>query len=275
MSEIAKNLWYDRQVNRSTKPRVSMERNRTSTADNWLAAFPFKKLPLELQLLIGRFTVEHKQHDVVLNSGTNNSQSNPYGLCLSLRKSFSWADQEPLSFGLAHVCHALHAPLMRRFFLANTFDLRVRSDVMFEWVLANVGKEYMAMITSLALDDLLLEEASIEGHFKRRYRYFPGVKFLDITKKSHPYINRGARDAVALFTGLFLKFPRLEKITLFGGPLDRWEESYNDILDLRIELGATEKRAKDMVLTFPKGEPEEGEIRALGDAMRALIMYSW
>lgn len=143
-----------------TEPTTSASAS-ASGVDSWLASFSFTKLPLELQLYIGGFTVEHGNNiEFYLNSQGQFRISIENCTCTSCY------------LALPHTCHAFHKPLVRHFFKANSFKLYPNPEG-FDWLLRSLGQENIVSIQALRV---------VCWPFKDQFTIsadiFPGLRYL-------------------------------------------------------------------------------------------------
>ena len=135
----------------------------------WLSKFRFNDLPLELQILIGEFTVESSEPIEILFGSTG----------------MNYFDVDPNFLAMARICHRLHKPLMRHFFKANTFECESYTSTEYTW-LGGVGwgdpllvDQYLKYVRYLTLE-LPSTWESIECAWYSWSSDYPGLEILEI-----------------------------------------------------------------------------------------------
>lgn len=228
-----------------------MAKGSKSTApnSNWLALFPFADLPLELQLLIGCYTMEY-------------SRNISLGFYLSRKSCEAYfapqGSTRPISLGLAHTCRALRVPLIKHFLRANIFDFQLHDNASFDWLLRKVGPEYLAMIESIsawwALTGSQDYLAVRENKTKAIAPHFCGLKVLKLRADSTGNLARDEERKLLQRT-FFQVFPKLETILFCTASGKRPKEPMRIIIELALSPGAVERGVESVSAVY--SEPED------------------
>ena len=218
----------------------------------WLSRFPLLRLPLELQLLIGTFTVDIEPAHISVHFHPQKAYEFRLWLPSILKNSVNF-------FAFAHSRHAYHVPIMQAFFQRHTFSVCDVYDLVNlvreppVGILApnaSLGRRYASAITRLHLIQLGMQDQT--RYLAEFAVHFGSLRFLSIGPhpgtQRKPYTLPDVSERVK--TTFFVKFPMLESVksvrTVTSGAGNSRKLAV-EITEWRLREGARGRGPEDVV----------------------------